>query len=203
MDFSAPEILPYTVSVAIFAIFAALEFLSLIFGWGLFSFLDSFFDIDVDVDIESEGSLSNFFGFVNPKNVPFSMVLISFFFLFGFLGTLLITTIGKIPLWISIPIVLIVSIVALRAITNIIAKVMPKEVSEVVTTDSFIGKKALILDPKATDKLPARAKIKDIYNQEHYIRVKPLDKNKTIYEDTKVLIIRKDGDIFLVEEAID
>jgi len=202
MDFFATQMLPYTIAIMIFAIFAFLEFASMLFGWGIFSFLDSIFDIDLDADLEAQGALSNFFGFVNPQNVPFSMVLISFFFLFGFLGTLLQNIFGLMPLWMSLPIVLIVTIVLLRNLTNLLAKIMPKEVSEVVSTDSFIGKKATILDPKATSTLPARAKVKDIYNQEHYIRVKPLDGSKTLYENDIVLIVRKDGDIFLVEESL-
>ena len=198
MNFSAPEMLPYSVAFMIFAIFAVLEFSSLLLGWGIFSFLDNIFDID----IETETSLGGFFGFVNPQKVPLSMVLISFFFIFSFLGSLIQNIFGLLPLILTLPIVLVLTFILLRHTTNIISKVMPKETTEVVSTDSFLGKKATILDPMAKRGLPARAKIRDIYGESHYIRVEPMVDDDIFKEGDEVLVIEKLGSIFLVEVSL-
>jgi hypothetical protein len=86
--------------------------------------------------------------------------------------------------------------------TNIIGKLMPKETTEVVSTDSFLGKKAIILDPIAKRELPARAKIKDIYGEIHYIRVEPMSSEDVFKEGEEVLVIEKSGALFLVEMVL-
>jgi len=200
MNFLAPEMLPYSVAFIIFSVFAVLEFASLLLGWGIFGFLDSVFDIDVDV--EAETSLSGFFGFVNPQKVPLSMVIISFFFIFSFLGTLIQNIVGLVPIVASLPVVSVLSIVFLRYMTNTIGRFMPKETTEVVSTDSFLGKKATILDPIAKRDCPARAKIKDVYGESHYIRVEPMGDNDLFREGDEVLVIEKLRGIFLVEVGL-
>jgi len=204
MNFLAPEMLPYSVAFMIFAIIAFLEFVSLFLGWAIFGFLD---DIIItnhsDIDIGSTSSLSGFFGYINPQKVPFSMVLVSFFFIFGFTGTLLVNIFGLLPLFITLPIVVIITFVLLRHITNIIGKVLPNETTEVVSTDSFIGKRAIILDPNAKRDLPARAKMTDVYGSNHYIRVEPLGENDTFVEGDEVIIMEKSKSIFYVEKRLD
>jgi hypothetical protein len=86
--------------------------------------------------------------------------------------------------------------------TTLIGNLLPKETSEVVSTDSFIGKKALLLDPKAKKNLPARAKVQDVYGETHYIRVEPLSAEEVFYEGEIVLIIEKSNLIFLVEKSL-
>lgn len=200
MDFLAPQMFPYSVAFLIFTIFALLEFISLILGWGIFAFLDTHFDSDTDIEVQT--SLGNFFGFVNPQKVPFSMVLLSFFFIFSFLGSILQNIFGLFPLFITVPIVFILTIILLRHTTNIIEKLLPKETSEAVYTDSFLGKKALILDPICKKDFPARAKLKDIYGESHYIRVEPLNNKEIFKEKELVIIMEKKGEIFLAEKKM-
>jgi hypothetical protein len=204
MNFLAPEMLPYSVAFMIFAIIAFLEFTSLLLGWAIFGFLDNFLVSNhSDIHIESTSSLGNFFGYINPQKVPFSMVLISFFFIFGFMGTLLINIFGLLPLFVTLPIVVIITFVLLRHTTNIIGKILPNETTEVVSTDSFIGKTALILDPTAKRDLPARAKMSDVYGSNHYIRVEPLADDEVFSEGDEVIVMEKSESIFLVEKRLD
>lgn len=203
MNFLAAEMLPYSISFLIFLTFACLEFMVLILGWGIFDFLDDLFTPQQgDLDLDGQSSLGSFFAYINPDKVPFSMVLISLFFIFSFFGYLLQTLFGAIILSISIPIVTILTLISLRHLTILIAKLLPKDNSEVVSTDSFIGKKALILDPVSKKNLPARAKIKDIYGEIHYIRVEPLSSEDIFYEGESVLVIEKLGLLFLVEKTL-
>lgn len=201
MQFLAPEMLPYTVAFAIFGIFALLEVITLLIGLTLFSFLDDVF-VSSHGDIDAETSLGGFFAYVNPKEVPLSMVLVSFFFIFSFMGALLQTIFGLVPLFVSLPIVLVLTFFLLRYMTTIIGNLLPKETSEVVSTDSFIGKKALLLDPKSKKNLPARAKVQDVYGEIHYIRVEPLSEEDVFYEGEAVLIVEKSNLIFLVEKSL-
>ena len=201
MQFLAPEMLPYTVAFMIFVIFAFLEFITLLIGLTLFSFLDDVF-VSNHGDIDVETSIGSFFAYVNPKEVPLSMVLISFFFIFSFMGALLQSVFGLLPLVVSVPIVMVLTFFSLRYMTIIIGNLLPKETTEAVSTDSFIGKKALILDPKSQKGLPARAKIQDVYGETHYIRVEPLSAEDIFYEGDSVLIIEKSNLIFFVEKSL-
>ncbi len=203
MQFLAPEMLPYSVSFLIFLTFAFLEVMVLLLGWGMFDILDDLFSPEqADVDLNIQTSLGSLFAYINPHKVPFSMLLISFFFVFAFLGTLIQNIFGLLPLLITLPISSILTFISLRHISSFIASLLPKETSEVVSTDSFVGKKALILDPIAKEDLPARAKIKDIYGEVHYIRVEPLNPKETFKEGDIVLIIEKKGLIFFIEQPL-
>jgi hypothetical protein len=201
MHFLAPEMLPYTVAFMIFTIFAFLEFITLLVGLTLFSFLDDVF-LSSHGDIDGETSIGSFFAYVNPKEVPLSMLLVSFFFIFSFMGALLQTIFGLLPLFVSLPLAVVLTFFLLRYMTTIIGNLLPKESSEVVSTDSFIGKKAFILDPKAKRNLPARAKVQDVYGETHYISVEPLSVEDIFYEGDTVLIIEKSNLIFLVEKSL-
>ncbi|MEA3490513.1 MAG: DUF1449 family protein [Campylobacterota bacterium] len=204
IDFLAPEMLPYSVALMIFAIIAFLEFVSLLLGWAIFGFLD---DIIItnhsDIHIESTGLVSGFFGYINPQKVPFSMVLVSLFFIFAFIGTLLQNIFGLLPLIITLPIVTFLTFILLRHLTNIIAKILPNETTEVVSTDSFLGKTAVILDPKAQRGLPARAKTRDVYGSDHYIRVEPLEEKETLIEGEEVIVMQKVKSVFYVEKRLE
>ena len=203
MDFLAPQMLPYSVAFLIFAIIGFLEFTSLLLGWAVFGFLDDMMISNhSDIQIEPSSSISGFFGYINPQKVPFSMVLLSFFFIFSFIGTLFQNIFGLLPLFITLPIVIILTIIALRHITNIIGKILPNESTDVVSTDSFIGKKAIILDPKSQRDLPARAKITDIHGSNHYIRVEPLQEKETFIEADEVIVMEKAKSIFYVEKRL-
>ncbi len=201
MDFLAPEMFPYSVAFMIFIIIAFLEFISLLLGWAIFGFLDEIFISNhSDIQIDTSSPISGFFGYINPQKVPFSMVLVSFFFIFGFIGTLLQNILGLLPLIITLPIVIFFTFILLRHITNIIGKILPNETTEVVSTDSFIGKIAIILDLKAKRNLPARAKLIDVYGSNHYIRIEPLQEEETLIEGDEVIIMEKGKSIFYVEK---
>lgn len=203
MNLLAPEMLPYSVSILIFAIFALLEVLSFLLGWGIFSFLDDLFDVEhSDIELDNSTTLGGLFSYLNPQRVPFSMVILSFFFLFGFLGHLLQKIVGLFPLWITLPVTLLLSLVLLRHITGFIGRVLPRETSEVVSVESFIGKQAMILDPVSQKELPARAKLKDAYGAIHYIRVEPFHEEDKFYEGDQVIVLEKRESIFLVEKAL-
>jgi len=203
MDFLAPQMLPYSVAFMIFAIIAFLEFTSLLLGWAFFSFLDDMLVSNhSDIEIESTGLMSDFFGYINPHKVPFSMLLVSLFFLFGFIGTLVQNIFGLWSLYLTLPIVSVITFILLRHTTNIIAKVLPKESTEVVSTESFLGKIAIILDQKAQRNLPARAKIVDVYGSNHYIRVEPLQDDEILKEHDEVIVMEKFESIFYVEKRL-
>ncbi|CAA6825761.1 MAG: Unknown protein [uncultured Sulfurovum sp.] len=204
MEFSATELLPYSISFLIFLMFSLLEIMVLILGWGIFDFLDDMFPSHQgDVDLDAQSSLGSFFAYMNPEKVPFSMVLLSLFFIFAFTGTLIQNIFGSMSLSISLPIATILTFILLRHTTTLIAKVLPKETSEVVSTDSFIGKKAFILDPSTKRDLPARAKVKDVYGEIHHIRVEPLNDEDIFHEGENVLIMEKKGLIFFVEKTLE
>ncbi len=203
LPFLTPQMLPYSVSFLVFMIFASLELLSFLLGWGIFDFLDDFFDAGhADMESDATTTLGGFFSYLNPHKVPLSMVILSFFFLFGLTGNLLQTLIGVYPLSVTIPVVLPITLVALRHTTSQIGKVIPRETTEVVSSDSFIGKEAVILDPVATRGNPARAKLRDVYGSMHYIRVEPHSEEDTFKEGDKVIVLEKDKSIFRVEKSM-
>ncbi len=188
------EFVPYNIAFAVFGIFAILEILSLLIGMGLFDFMEG--------DYETDVSLGGFFSYINPQKIPLSMVIISFFFIFGLLGIALLSFFGLMPLFISLPIVSLFTLILLRHLTTFIGKIMPRNTTQVVGDESFISQVAIILDGSSSRGNPARAKLKDIYGSFHYIRVEPLLDEDIFLQDDEVIIISKQGSIFLVQKRL-
>ena len=210
--FLDPRMLPYSISLAIFFIFVFIEIISLLIGIGIFDFLDNI-DFDFDFDTESDipltevnnsFSIGAFFGYINPKRVPLSMLLMVFFFLFSFYGAMIQEVLGYISLLITLPIVAFATFISIRYVSSLLSYIIPQVESSAVSVESFIGFEAIILDPISKKNYPARAKVKDKYKNEHYIRVEPLNENEEYKEGDRVIIIQKskNSNIFFVDISL-
>ena len=95
-------------------------------------------------------------------------------------------------------------IVALR-ISKIIGKWIAKNLnisSAAVAEKSFVGEYAIITGGKATSKLSAEAKLKDLYNHTHYIFVKPEKEGEELNSGEKVLLTKYLGhSLFLAKKV--
>ena len=211
MDFFLDSrMLPYSISAMVFLIFVTLEIISLLIGIGVFDFLNDLdlgidHDHEIDVDVDSGAfTIGSFFGYINPKKVPFSMLLMTTFFIFSFYGAMLQDYLGFIPLLFTVPISLILTLISLRYISIFLSFILPKIETQAVKTDSFIGKQATIIDKIAKKDYPARATLIDQFQTKHYIRVEPFNQNEQYLENDRVLVVqkKKNSNIFYVDISL-
>jgi hypothetical protein len=74
--------------------------------------------------------------------------------------------------------------------------VIPKDETEVVSENSFIGRVAVITLGEALRGKPAEAKLTDQFGQDHYLMVEPDQEIETFPQGTEVLIVRRQGAVF-------
>lgn len=205
---TAPQNLAFSVALVLMIGIAILEGITAIFGFALSGVLDSLlpdfdFDMELDVEAHSPNALSRFLSWLRFGKVPVLILLVIFLTGFGLIGlgiqSLTQNTMGF--LWpgfvASIPVVFL-TLPIVRILGGAIGFIMPKDETEAVSRDSFIGRIANITLGTAKVASPAEAKLKDQYGTVHYIMVEPDNANDEFDKTTPVLVIKKEGHVFKV-----
>ncbi|NKB60101.1 MAG: DUF1449 family protein [Alphaproteobacteria bacterium] len=162
-----------------------------------------FGDASIDhVEVGSPNALSRLLGWLCVGKVPVLILLVAFLTMFGltglivqsmvqgFLGFLLPSSLASIP-------AVIVAVPSVRFIGNGLSKLIPKDESTAVASDTFIGRVATITIGTARKGEPAEAKLTDRHGQTHYVMVEPDSAGETFETGTDVLLIEQDGPRFV------
>lgn len=162
-------------------------------------------DINTDVatqldshhGIDASGSiLQSALAWLHLGRLPLMIIMVLALFSFGGTGLLLqsifSTSTGHLlpSILASIP-AFIVMILFVRFAGLGLLKVMPQDETQAVHSRSFVGKEAMMVIGVATAGRPAQAKVRDEYNQTHYIMVQPRDQGVTLTPGMRILIISK------------
>jgi hypothetical protein len=202
--------LPFSVSLALMLAIAVLEGISTLIGAGLSEFLDSMMpDLDVDLDVDADmdadihgaGPITKLLGWMRVGQVPVLILAIVFLTAFGLIGllcqSLSLRIMGNmLPWFLAIVPALIVTMPIVRICGGILARVIPRDETESVSEESFIGRVAVITLGRAVPGKPAQARLKDRHGQSHYIMVEPDLADTRFDQGCSVLIVSHQGAVF-------
>jgi hypothetical protein len=73
---------------------------------------------------------------------------------------------------------------------------MPKDRTTAVSLESLVRREAVIQTGTARARSPARAKVKDAFGHPHFVMVEPHDEGAELGEGEKVLLVRREGEVF-------
>lgn len=216
----APGSLPFSVALLVMLGLLLVELLALVGGFGVSELFDDLVvsnvdlpevDVDVDADLSSglEGSgapdggstLGRVLAWLYIGRVPVLMVLIIFLTVFGLAGlmaqALLRQLIGmSAPAILAGPAVFVLVLPLVRACTAGLAWLMPKEESSAVSTDTFIGRTAIVTGGSARTGMPAQARLTDRFGTTHYVLVEPDNSDEVLQSGETVLLVRRMGSRF-------
>lgn len=205
----ADENLIFTVSLAVMLVIALLEGVASMIGLGISEFLETLLpesDIDFDApDIAHGNSLSELLGWLHVGKVPVLMLFVIFLTAFGLIGTFLqslslsVSGLMFSGYLVAIP-ALLLAMPVVRISGGVLAKIMPKDETEAVTEQTFIGLVATITLGFAAQGKPAEAKLTDKFGQTHYIMVEPDLSIQGFPSGSKVLLVAQRGSVFLAIE---
>ena len=209
--FLASANFPFTVALAIMLIIAMLEGITALLGSGIFSFLDAMLpeiDLDVDTpDLGDHGSFAKFLAWIRIGEVPgiiLLIILLTSYGLFGLAIQLFGHTLlgGLLPAWlVSIPAIFL-SIFVVRALGGILSHIIPKDETEAVSEESFVGRVAIITLGRASKGKPAQAKLQDSHGQTHYVMVEP-DLADIVFEQGQtILLTERRGAVFQATDQV-
>lgn len=219
---------PFAIALALMVLIALMEGVGMLVGVGIFSFLDSIipeFGVDLDADaVDMSGidslsdinapeatsphALSRFLGWLRIGRVPILILFIIFLTSFGLVGYFMQALVGNVlgvlmPALLAGGLAFAVSLPLLRVSAMALERVMPQEETSAVSQETFIGKTVEITIGTATQELQAEARLTDQYGQAHYIFVKPEEGLQDVSAGVPLLVVRKEGDVFIVIEDKD
>ena len=197
MNLFDPAFAPFTIALLVMLFMALVEVASLAFGASLSGMLDDAFEgPDAGMPDANPGLLDSFVG-----RVPAMILLAALLLCFGVIGmTLQHLWHGAFNAYLPSLLVAFVaaplSLFPTRWIGRFVQRFLPKEESDAVSTDTFIGKVAIILRGEASSGRPAEAKLKDQHGSSHYLLVEPDDADARFAAGAEVLIVAKAGAVF-------
>lgn len=152
-------------------------------------------------EMPTAGPLSQLLSWLCVGKVPVLILLAAFLLGFGLTGlTIQEAAQGVLglyfwPVLVAIP-AFLVALPTTRYLGLSIAKVMPKEETDAVSRNAFIGAVATIIRGEAEQGKPAEAKLRDVNGTTHYILVEPDQTGLKFEQGNEVLLVKKSGSIF-------
>ena len=207
----APQNFPFAVALAIMALLTLLEFLAIVFAGHTSHVLDGLFpemhlgDVDGS-EIAAASWLDRLLGWLHFGKVPVLMLLALFLLGFGFSGLalqgVLRNSIGEmLPGWLAALAVLPITLPFVRIGGSVLAKVMPRDETQSVSAQSFIGQVATIVLGTASAANAAQARLRDKHGQTHYVMVEPDQDEDQFEAGEAVLIVSQAGPTYRVIRA--
>ena len=216
LDIFHPALTPFSVALLIMAGLAALELLGLLVGTGFSSLFDSIspdVDLEIDLDLDADldgpdmpeldgaGPIAHFLSWLSVGKVPILVLLVAFLTSFGLIGLIgqhiIQSTLGFYlhgalaavgALFLALP--------ATRHLGLAIARIMPKEETDAVSRNTFVGKVATIIRGEAKFGAPAEAKLKDNLGKVHYVLIEPDNKEDRFTQGDEVILVEQAGAVY-------
>lgn len=205
--FTSPENLPFAVALTIMALIAAIEGVGALLGFALSGLLDSLvpeLEIDIDSgDVGDPGAFGEFLSWLRFREVPVIVLLIAFLTSFGVTGLVmqnaLLQTFGfTLPALLAAVLAFFAAMPGVRLFGGIMARIMPKDETEAVNSNSFIGRPTVITLGSSRRGSSAQARLNDQHGQSHYVMVEPEDDTAVFHQGDALLIVRREGGLFFV-----
>lgn len=212
--------LPFTVSLTLMLAIAVMEGVSTMIGAGLSDLIDSVLpemdvdlDLDADMDVDADlyvdlnsnlhapGIFTRLLSWLRVGQVPVLILAIVFLTAFGLVGlfcqSISIKVLGQmLPASLASVPALIVTFPLVRICGGFLARILPKDETESVSEESFVGRVAVITLGTAAPGKPAQARLSDQHGQSHYVMVEPDLADARFDQGTQVLIVSHQGAIY-------
>lgn len=223
----AVQTMPFTTAIAVMLMIAMLEGVGLLLGAGLSSLLESILpdmpDADIEIDmVDSSGDTSlsaadldapgnpgpfvRFLGWLHVGRVPVLILLVVLLTSFGLIGLTiqnisLVVTGYMLPAFLVVLPAFILALPTVRWTATGLAAIMPRDETEAVSKNNFVGRMATLTQGNASKGEPAQAKLTDKFGKSHYVQIEPDNAEDKFDQGQTVLITSQNGHIFLAIQS--
>ncbi|MBF0784692.1 DUF1449 family protein [Muribacter muris] len=198
-----PQTQIFGIAIMVMLLLGILELISLLLG-GSNDWLDNLLPDsladhihpDVALDTADAGLFIRFLSWLYIGKLPLLMLMVLFFALFGIVGYSLQALIyalfgGYLNMWLAALLSWGLCLPLVRWSAGGLYRIMPKDETTAIDVDSLIGAVATVVLGTATSGSPAQARVKDKYQQQHYILVEPDDDGELTQGDSILLVSRQ------------
>ena len=201
MTLLEPHNLPFAIAMGLMVLLALVQVLGL-GDWGVGADLDVDPDIGADADASLQpGMVEGLLTLLGMGRVPLTIWLALFLLMFAGIGLSvqeLATSLTGAPLysWLAALIAGAAAVPVTGVLARPLGAILPKDHTTAVSTASLIGRRATITDGVARTGSPARARVRDIHGQAHYVMVEPHEETSALHAGDEVLLVRREKDQF-------
>ncbi|MCX2723458.1 YqiJ family protein [Roseibium salinum] len=154
-----------------------------------------------DASAAGQGVFSQILGWLCFGRVPALVILVIFLTGFGLAGYVLQSLVQAVTGWLLPGVVASAGAFAgalpfTRVTALGLSKIMPKDESDAVSRQTFVGKPARITQGTAKRGLPAQARLRDPSGQSHYLLVEPDIDDEELELGADIIIVRQAGSRF-------
>ena len=163
-------------------------------------------DIDLNIDTDGDGAISagpvdGLLTLLGLGRVPLTVWLVVFLFFFAALGLgiqELATSLAGGPLdaWLAGVLAGAAAVPVTSIVARPLGRILPQDETSAVGIDTLVGRRANITEGVARAGSPARARVKDIHGQSHYVMVEPHEGASEFRAGDEVLLVRREDNTF-------
>ncbi|MGI9449813.1 MAG: OB-fold-containig protein, partial [Geminicoccaceae bacterium] len=133
--------------------------------------------------------------------VPLLVVIVAFLTVFGLSGLILQNlwsgiTGSMLPASLASLPALVVGLITTRYLALGLARLIPSSETSAVSSDSFVGRVAVLTLGTAATGKPAQAKLTDGYGQAHYLMVEPDQTDMVFQQGDRILLVGRKAGVF-------
>jgi hypothetical protein len=188
--FLLPGNLPFSVALLVMLMIGAAEAVGLGVG-GV--------HVDMHADLHAEGP--DLLAWLGIGKVPLLVVLVVLLALFGLIGMAiqqLAVAFWGAPLspWLAAPAALVGALPLTGIGARGLARILPADETTAIGLGQLVGRRAEIVIGEAKRGSPARAKVRDLHGQTHYVMVEPTDDDLSLATGDTALLVRREGELF-------
>jgi len=223
-QFFAPENSPFAIALMIMVLLGFIEGIGMVIGLGVSDLIDSLlpdFDLDADIDadldaasdgvlgghgveighVDQIGPFTRMLSWLRVGRVPILILVVILLLAIG-LGGLILQTIassvfgGPLPTLIAVIPAGMLGLASMNVLGGLAEKILPRDETSAVSHDSFVGRVATITLGTAKTGSTAEARLRDQYQQAHYVMVEPDIEGEELHQGEEVLIVRREGTTF-------
>lgn len=191
--FLLPGNLPFSVALVLMLMIGAAELV----GLGASSV-----HLDVHADVHADGhGGADLLGWLGIGKVPLLIVLtvlLAFFALLGIGLQQLATQLLGAPLspWLAAPAAFVAALPLTGVGARGLARILPLDETTAIGLGALVGRRAEIVIGQARRGFPARARVRDVHGQTHYVMVEPTDDDIVLDAGVTALLVRREGELF-------
>ena len=163
-------------------------------------------DIDLDIDTDGDGAISagpvdGLLTLLGLGRVPLTVWLVVFLFFFAALGLgiqELATSFtgGPLDAWLAGVLAGAAALPVTSVIARPLGRILPQDETSAVGIDTLVGRRAQVTEGIARAGSPARARVKDMHGQSHYVMVEPHEGASEFHAGDEVLLVRREDNTF-------